>query len=464
MAGLIAAVLVSSAAGFAMTSRVVFPGTSRASLCTAAALAVGMGIGVTGCAFFAWTALVGPAVPGYAVVELLLLAGITVVLRRKIFKTSTRWLAALPHPARRPVGWIWLAVAGASLAVALNVFVVRSLRDPHGGWDAWMTWNVAARFLSRGQSHWQDAFSPSFRHPDYPWLLPASVGRLWTWMGTESVMAPAAIAMLFTLATVGLAGASLALLRTERQAILAILTLVGTRSLITYGAAQYADIPLAFFMFATIVLFFLSDRAEPGHRLIALAGIAAGFAAWTKNEGQLFIVAIIVARCAAISIQHGWRAYMNEVPSFAVGLAPVLAIVVYFKVHLAPANEFVAGQGLSDTLPRLLDIGRYLAVAAVFKTETGRLGYNGLVGLIPVLVVYLLVVGLRIDPVDRPALVMSLITVVLVLTGYVLVLVTAPGDFLRLLNRSVDRLLLHVWPIIVFVTFMVARPPEEAID
>jgi hypothetical protein len=48
--------------------------------------------------------------------------------------------------------------------------------------------------------------------------------------------------------------------------------------------------------------------------------------------------------------------------------------------------------------------------------------------------------------------------------GYVLVLVTAPDDFLRLLNRSVDRLLLQLWPTLVFTCFMIARPPEEATD
>ena len=49
----------------------------------------------------------------------------------------------------------------------------------------------------------------------------------------------------------------------------------------------------------------------------------------------------------------------------------------------------------------------------------------------------------------------------LTLAGYVIVLVAAPADFLRLLNRSVDRLLLHVWPATVFTCFLVARAPED---
>jgi len=49
----------------------------------------------------------------------------------------------------------------------------------------------------------------------------------------------------------------------------------------------------------------------------------------------------------------------------------------------------------------------------------------------------------------------------LTLAGYVIVLVAAPADFLRLLNRSVDRLLLHVWPATVFTCFLVARAPDD---
>ena len=122
----------------------------------------------------------------------------------------------------------------------------------------------------------------------------------------------------------------------------------------------------------------------------------------------------------------------------------------------------MAGQGIAATLPRLLDVDRYVAVARVFALEVWRLGYNGLVGAVPMLIAYLLCVGLKRDSVDRRSLATSFGVMVLMLAGYVAALVTAPDDFLRLLNRSVDRLLLHLWPAMVFTCFMVARAPEDA--
>jgi 4-amino-4-deoxy-L-arabinose transferase-like glycosyltransferase len=120
-----------------------------------------------------------------------------------------------------------------------------------------------------------------------------------------------------------LAGSSLALLRTTRQAVLAVLILLGTQFLITHGASQYADVPWGFFMLATTVLVFLHDRASGRTRgLVALAGTAAGFAAWTKNEGLLFLASIIVARCAVLWKQRRWQGALNDLGGFALGSLP----------------------------------------------------------------------------------------------------------------------------------------------
>ena len=174
--------------------------------------------------------------------------------------------------------------------------------------------------------------------------------------------------------------------------------------------------------------------------------------------------AIVLARCVAVAMRRGWRAYLAELRWFAIGLAPVLLVLAFFKAHFAPVNDLMAGQGLFATLPRLVDPGRYVAVAQVFKLELSQLGYNGLVGAVPLLIGYLLCVGVKLEEADSAALMTTAGALALVLAGYVAVLVSAPNDWLRLLNRSVDRLVLHAWPTVVFACFMAARAPEEAVE
>jgi len=462
---LAASLLLAIAMGLVLTSEVVLTDAKRRrySLVLAGSLAVGFGFGIASCAFFLYAVLLGPGHRGLALIELILLVGLIAV--RLYTWRAHRWDRWRPRagPGTPAPSWVFRAGLFASLVVSVSLFVVVALQGPHGGWDAWMTWNVMARFLFRGGDHWQDAFSSSFRHPDYPLLLPGIVARSWEYIGSDTVVAPVTVAMLFTFATIALAGSSLALLRTTRQAVLAVLILLGTQFLITHGASQYADVPLAFFMLATTVLVFLHDRASGRTQgLAALAGSAAAFAAWTKNEGLLFLASVIVARCAVLWKQRRWQGAVNDLRGFALGLAPVLAILAYFKLALAPSNDLVSGQGISDTLVRLLDFPRYVEVARLFTGAVRRLGDNGLVSAVPMLLAYLLCVGVKVDAADRRAVGTALVTLALVLSGYALVGLTAPDDYIRLLSSSVDRLVLQLWPTAIFTCFMIACPPEEA--
>ena len=460
MIAILAAALLLAVALGTVTTRLIMRDTGPRALALAVALGAGFGLGITACVFFVWIALIGPRASVWLLAaEVFVLAGLVLTWRqtRVVREIQPASLACV----ERPLGWGWRLALAASVAASAVLFLARMVSAPHGGWDAWMTWNRAARFIFRGDSHWSDAFSPIFRHPDYPLLVPGAVARAWAYAGTDSVLAPAAVAAIFTCATIALAGAALARLRSDRQGLLALLLLLATPSLLTYGASQYADIPLAFFVLATIVLLCLHDRVQEHRGTMILAGGAAALAAWTKNEGMLILAAIVVARGVAVCIHHGWRRYVRELRWFTIGLVPVLVVLAYFKLHFAPVNDLVAGQGLAETLPRLMEAGRYVAVAKVFKLEVSQLGYNGLLGAVPLLVGYLLCVGVKVDPTDRPALVTVAGVLALTLAGYVIVLVAAPADFLRLLNRSVDRLLLHVWPATVFTCFLVARAPED---
>ena len=81
----------------------------------------------------------------------------------------------------------------------------------------------------------------------------------------------------------------------------AALFLLATAYFVRLGGDQYADIPMGFFILSTAVLLMLSEAtaATGGSKgLLSLAGLTAGFAAWTKNEGVLFVLAAVVALTA----------------------------------------------------------------------------------------------------------------------------------------------------------------------
>src|SRR5208283_841176 len=142
-------------------------------------------------------------------------------------------------------------------------------------------------------------------HSDYPLFLPASIARSWEFIGRETQLIPSAIGLLFTFAIIGIVVASISRFRGERQGLLAGLILLGTPFLIGLGASQYADVPLSFFFVATVALLFLHAESPSQMHFLILAGMAAAFSAWTKNEGILFLMLLFLLHFVVTTLVKG---------------------------------------------------------------------------------------------------------------------------------------------------------------
>src|SRR5262249_2464797 len=151
-------------------------------------------------------------------------------------------------------------------------FISKSVNHPHGEWDAYATWNMRSRLLVRVEASgdvlletlkFQDRQAQPDAGADYPLLLPSLIARAWTYLGGDSPVAPVAVAFLFTFATPALLIASLAVLRSTSRALVGGTLLVSTQFFLWLGAAQYADVPMAYFILATLVLMALHDERFP---------------------------------------------------------------------------------------------------------------------------------------------------------------------------------------------------------
>jgi hypothetical protein len=188
--------------------------------------------------------------------------------------------------------------------------------------------------------------------------------------------------------------------------------------------------------------------------------MAAGCAAWTKNEGMLFLVSIVAARFLAIVPAKGWKEYVGQMCRFMAGALPFLIIAAYFKIRLAPANELIASQDFSAILGKLSDPSRYLLISKAFAAVLFRLGFPFL-GTVPVLAVYLLLVGVKVKREDAPILVTCFATLLFMAAGYFFVYLITPEDLEWHLGTSLVRLMLQLWPILLFGFFMAAKTPED---
>ncbi|MGQ9634054.1 MAG: hypothetical protein ACUVXB_07375 [Bryobacteraceae bacterium] len=276
-------------------------------------LGVGFGIGLCSMLFFAL------AVTGTATAATILLtdsAMLAVLGAIWFYLRKRRRGAAVPAPGDCSIqpgfryNWILAALLISAVVIVLDGMRNQAAADPHGMWDAWAIWNVRARFLAGPGETWRNAISPLLErtHPDYPLLLSGFVARCWKVGGSHDTLVPIATALLFFLATLAVLVAALALLRSASTGLLAGLSLMTGFTYLSQPMTQYSDIPLAYYYLAAVALVSLAWKAEERQKplLLALAGYAAGCAAWTKNEGLLFAVVFGCCWAAAAWVFSGF--------------------------------------------------------------------------------------------------------------------------------------------------------------
>jgi hypothetical protein len=443
-------------AGFCL-ARFLFPASTRPSLHNVFlfSLGAGLGIAIASCIYFFCLALAGPkpvvmASTGAVAAVLAIALGITAKPRGN----ELLWAPGPPSP------WYLTGLFLLAAAIAACMFVFYALNKPHGEWDAWSIWNLRARFLFRSGESWKDTFSNQvpWSHPDYPLLIPAAVALCWTIAGSESTAAPAGIAFLFTLSAAGLLISSIGILRGRTQALIAGILALGTASFVQIGGMQYADIPLCFFILATLSLFCLQDRYPGDLRFSAAAGLAAGFAAWTKNEGVLFVVTVLVARAIALRRSRQPVVVARHFLHVAAGLLLPLAVVSFFKLRYAPAGELFA-QKPATLLAHIADIGRWLTAVEGFVIMLFVFG-GFLLPIALALGLYWYLVRFHVEEQNRTALYTIYISLTLMLAGDFFNYVLFPSDVAAQINASLERAGMQLWPSGLLAFFLAANVPQ----
>jgi hypothetical protein len=418
---------------------------------------IGMGAGVASCLYFLVLFLAGPSLPVLAsvtgaAVAIALGAGLLARQRGPLLDWAT-------DPEEGPaVPWYLTALFVLAIVVALAIFLGAVAYNPDGDEGAWSIWNMRARFLFRGGALWRNAFSNDLRwtHPDYPLLLPGLVALCWKLSGQESTDAPVAIAFLFALGTTGLLTTTLGALRGKTHALMAGTLLLGTASFVALSAALYSDVPLSFYILAALALICLQDRYPEDPRFSALAGLMAGFAAWSRNEGMIFVVSLIVARAIALYRFRDGKLPGSQLLRLALGLAAPLAVVILFKLRVGGPSDLLAAPA-PVILKHLAYPARWIYMLeslVVMLFNFGRF-------LIPValaLTLYWYLVRFRVDARDRAALATAKIALPLTLVAQLLWDLLYLDNLPLEMGASLERILLQLWPAALLMFFLASGP------
>jgi len=348
-----------------------------------------------------------------------------------------------------------------SLFLALTFFFVIVQKYPDGLRDAFTIWNAHAKFLLFGQ-HWKDCLTNDIMwfHPDYPLLLPGIVARGWKYCSNTSEIVPITLSFFYLFGTIALVGSAIAALRGKFQALISSSIILGMFFLVGCGATQNADLPLGFYILSTIVLIKLYTEFNNKYLLIA-SGMAAGSAAWCKNEGLLFLYSLVAAGFILMVFSKKLWQNRDKICRFIAGLAPVLLIIMFYKLKLAPTNDIFLLQTPELLTRKLLDASRYIIALKYF---VGSVLFMGGFASPFVLVLYNLLTGFKVNIKKDFTVCLTFLTLAIMLFGEFFIYIITPHNLEWHLETSINRLFIQILPVFIFCYFLITHSLEELLD
>jgi hypothetical protein len=433
-------------AGLAI-AHVLWQETDLPAMVLKLALSVPLGLSTSAGLFFlaAW---IGIPPHIYSWLEFVTALGISFLLIWKM-AIAQRMKFEYKNPSWQDLLGISILLAGAALAIGAFLYYAR--QHPYGFEDAWSIWNLPARTIVRQNSAdilRNSSFYNRF-HPDYPVAISLNVAWGWFIMGRELSRVPIAIELLSTFTPALIVFATLNRWKSSRAGMLAALVVLISPD-IASAVGQYADPLLVLHMLAAAALLYgyMKSRSDG---LMLLAGLLAGYSAWVKNEGILFIVVfVIVVVLAALKKVIDWKALKY----LAFGLLIPIMVVALFKLVVASQNDILRGN--SSLYEKIFDFPRWVLIAKSFAAYITAYA-NWPISIILVLFIYALLVGF--DTGETRYQLLILLLAVGQIAGYFFIYLITPHDLALHIGTSIKRLVFHIFPILILWLFIALRVP-----
>jgi hypothetical protein len=214
---------------------------------------------------------------------------------------------------------------------------------------------------------------------------------------------------------------------------------------------QYADPLLTVHLLSAAALFYgyLKTRKSG---ILVLSGLLAGFSAWVKNEGILFVgVVLIVCFIAAVTQTIKW----SELKFLLIGLAGPLLIVLVYKREVEWHNDLFSGA--SFPYIQLLDFSRWLLIGKSFITNIINYVHSP-ISIVVILLIYLLLIGF-----DRNETKYQILLFLIFggqFAGYFFIYLITPHDLQLHVATSISRLISHLFPLAILWIFAGLRSPD----
>jgi hypothetical protein len=305
-------------------------------------------------------------------------------------------------------------------------------------------------FLALHNPLWKNVFQlPHFMsHNDYPLFLPSTVARLWSYTGAENYAVNVTLGLFFTFGLVYLLYQALQYFKGEKIAIVVTSVFMISDIFLVNGAAQCADIPLAYFFLSAVVCLFLFFKKE-NVSYIVLGVLFAGLSCWVKNEGMMFF---LIYTAAVVGYFLYAKKYKIAGMSLLTAL-PVFGLILLYKKFVNFPNDLIMGFFVLKSYTFAFDFGRYAVIGKTFL----KIFFTKFTIFIPLIL--LCVKSFRVE--NKTPFVLSSIIFFTMIAGYFAVYLFSPHDIIWLVKNSMDRIILQILPVFLLLFSLSLRIGHE---
>ncbi|MBF0330753.1 MAG: hypothetical protein HQL17_02360 [Candidatus Omnitrophica bacterium] len=231
-------------------------------------------------------------------------------------------------------------------AICIPTIIHASLY-PYGGWDAWGTWNMKARFLFLGGTSWSNMFDPMLWRDqiNYPFLLPLMHVWLWCFGSAPTPLVPLIMTCLITFLSAGVLFGILKEITGKFYMVLIPACLFTNLAVAIQASSQYSDLLVATFLLTALGLFALFNLTKNAGYLI-LMGATLGMMGFTKAEGMGLLA--ITGIASSILIMTTFKDICKNalIKLWSATIAAAIPLLLFVFIY-APRKVVVFKNGLT---------------------------------------------------------------------------------------------------------------------
>lgn len=351
---------------------------------------------------------------------------------------------------------VFISFLAVCLAIEIAFTFFNAMIKPLEAYDAIAIYGIKSKIFYLARSVPSDYFVSLARalpHPDYPLNIPLFETYVYLFIGNLNDQLVKMIFPLYYTAALGILYCAVRRFAGMAYALLFTFLMASVHHISAFAANAYADLPMAYYYFASAVFLFLWFRDTRKVPFLVISAFMSALAGWTKNEGLMYC--LINFLMIGIFLASNIRT-LKKRDAYLCGLYILTVVIVLYpffwvrnSAHLVNTDVGFAGATPSYMLKQLYKVK---TVAYEFQKEFfGPKKWNIFWPVIALALIF------RFKKAFCGTQKYITFSIAIAIAGYTSIYLISPIYVSFIVEKTLSRFLIHFMPLAVYWLALVLK-------